>query len=127
MKLHVHLDQQGRPDVVHEVADDALAPAGWEAMSVAEYEEFVSEFPAPPEPAPQSEPEQLSKLSIRRKLRAIGKEEAFDAFLASAPQVLADWQDAQVLLTSDPLFTTYAPVVKSALGLSDAQFAELLA
>lgn len=69
---------------------------------------------------------QVSKLSVRRKLRALNKEAALDAFLDANPTARADWDDAQFLNTTDPIFTTYAGAVKTALSLSDEQFASLL-
>jgi hypothetical protein len=69
----------------------------------------------------------VSKLTLRRRIRALGKEALFDAALDAMPNARADWDDAQSLRTDDPLFTTYAPQFKQALDLTDAQFAALLA
>lgn len=71
-------------------------------------------------------PREISKLTIRRRLRELGKETAFNAFLSNVPMALADWNDSTVLLTTDPLFTEYAPMVKISLGLNDNQFADLI-
>lgn len=74
-------------------------------------------------PAPARE---LSKLVIRRKLREMGKEVAFDAALDAVPHARTDWDDAQVILTSDPLFTTSADALKQAVGLTSEQLNELI-
>jgi hypothetical protein len=76
-------------------------------------------------PAPA--PRELSKLTLRRRLRALGKEATFDAALDLIPNARADWDDAQTLRTDDPLFTDAAPAFKSALDLTDEQFTALLA
>lgn len=78
-------------------------------------------------PAPEQPPRELSKLTLRRRIRALGKEAALDAALDAVPNARADWDDAQALRTDDPLFTTQAPAFKSALSLTDEQFTALLA
>lgn len=70
---------------------------------------------------------ELSKLTLRRRIRALGKEALFDAALDAIPHARADWDDAMSLRTDDPLFTTSAANFKAALGLTDAQFDALLA
>lgn len=87
-------------------------------------EEMQAIFALPAAPATARE---LSKLTLRRRLRALGKEEAFDAALDAIPHARADWVDAQSLRTDDALFTSSAPALKAALGLTDEQFAELIA
>jgi hypothetical protein len=72
-------------------------------------------------------PHDVSKLTLRRRIRALGKEALFDAALDALPNARADWDDAQTLRTDDPLFTTYAPQFKAALKLTDAEFDSLLA
>lgn len=125
MKLHVKCNEDGRPEVVHQV-EDGRAPAGWQSMTVAEYDAIMASFPAAVDPDPIPEARQISKLAVRRKLRAMNKEAGLDAFLNANPTARADWDDAQFLLTTDPLFTTYASAVKTALSLGDEQFAELI-
>src|SRR6476660_2351359 len=50
----------------------------------------------------------LSKRKIRLALREMGKESAFDAFLDQSG-ARPDCTGAQVIMTDDLLFTTYAP------------------
>lgn len=78
-------------------------------------------------PAPAAPGRDLAKLTLRRRLRDIGKEEAFDAALDSIPHARRDYDDAQTLNTADPLFTTAAPLLKSTLQITDEQFAALIA
>lgn len=78
-------------------------------------------------PTPVAPPREISKLTLRRRIRSLGKEAAFDAALDAVPNARADWDDAQVLRTDDPLFTTQAAAFKAALALSDEQFSALLA
>lgn len=72
------------------------------------------------------EPKEISKLTLRRRLRAMGKEAAFDDLLDVTPNARRDWEDAQALRTDDPMFTTQAPAMKAALGLTDSQFSDLV-
>lgn len=78
-----------------------------------------------PKPAPAAR--ELSKLTLRRRLRDLGKEDLFDSTLDSIPHARADWDDARVIRTDDPLFTTNANAFKAALGLTNEQFTALLA
>jgi hypothetical protein len=99
------------------------AAAEWVAAQLA-----AGWVPVHPAPEPQApEPRDVSKLTLRRRIRALGKEAQFDAALDAMPNARADWDDAQNLRTDDPLFTTYAPQFKTALDLTDAQFDALLA
>lgn len=75
-----------------------------------------------PEPTPRVWP----KLVMRRRLRALGKEEVFDAFLDSSPSLRKDWDDCVELVSTDPMFVAHADAVKSALGMTDEEWAELL-
>jgi hypothetical protein len=68
----------------------------------------------------------LSKLGIRRKLRAMGKEDAFNTALAALPHAQADWDDAQEIRTDDALFVENAAALKTAVGLTDDEFASIL-
>ncbi len=96
---------------------------GWVQQDAAPTEEQIAAVVAACYPPP---PVQLSKLSIRRKLRAMEKENEFDDFLDAQPQAKADWNDSSFVLSNDPMFTTYSPYVKSALALSDEQFASII-
>jgi hypothetical protein len=51
-------------------------------------------IPTPPAPF------DVSKLSLRRALRAIGLEGALNAFIAANPTAKADWDDATILRTA---------------------------
>lgn len=79
---------------------------------------------APAAPAPGRD---IAKLTIRRRLRELGKEAAFDAALDAIPHARTDYDDATTLNTADPLFTQAAPLLKATLGLTDAEFTALLA
>jgi hypothetical protein len=76
--------------------------------------------------AAKAPPVQLSKLGIRRKLRAMGKESAFDSALAAVPNAQKDWDDATCILSNDPLFVANKAALQSAIGLTDDQFNSLL-
>lgn len=73
------------------------------------------------------QPKTWSKLTIRRRLRALGVEEAFNNFLNSNPQLKDDWNDCVELKSSDPMFIVHANTVKEILGLTDEMWEELLA
>ena len=68
----------------------------------------------------------ISKLAVRRQLRAWGKESAFEAMLDGFPNVRNDWNDAVELKTDDPLFSTHREAFKAALGLSEEQFTTIM-
>lgn len=91
-------------------------------VSEAELMAALASAPVPPPP-----PREIAKLTLRRRLRVLGKEDAFDAALNSIPHARSDYDDAQSLSTADPIFTTAAPLLKQALGLTDEQFVSLLA
>lgn len=105
--------------VVRGVVTSIKAPR---AVTSAELAAALAAAPAPTPPG-----RDLAKLTVRRRLRDMGKEDAFDAALDSIPHARRDYDDAQTLNTADPLFTTAAPLLKSALGITDAQFAALIA
>lgn len=73
-----------------------------------------------------AEADDLSKLVLRRRLRKVGLEEAFNAALEANPQAKADWADAQVISTSDPLVRMMLPQLQTALHLSDQVIDKLL-
>ena len=79
-----------------------------------------------PIPTPPIPVRTISKLAIRRQLRAWGMEAAFEAVLDAVPHARADWNDCQDIRTNDPLFVAHKDDFKAALGLSDEQFAALL-
>lgn len=61
----------------------------------------------------------MSKLGLRRALRARGLEAALDGFLAADPQALHDWQDSQVVRLDDPLMQAALPAFRQLAGLTD--------
>jgi hypothetical protein len=83
------------------------------------YAEPVAEAPAVPR--------DISKLLLKRRLEALGKWETFKAVLAASPSLDDEFWLAQTINTGDPMFTTHAASIKSALSLTDEQFDSLLA
>lgn len=77
---------------------------------------------APVETGPPPVPAEVSKLRLKRALRAEGLEPAFKAALAAASvEVQEDWADAAAIERADPLVTTFA----GALGLTNEQVDDL--
>jgi hypothetical protein len=68
----------------------------------------------------------VSKLSLRRALRQIGMEPALNAFLAANPTAKADWDDATILRTDDPLLVAAMPALCQQAGISAEQAQTLL-
>ena len=68
----------------------------------------------------------VSKLAVRRKLRELGLESMLDNFLAADPTRQKDWDDSQILLTTDPLLVSSIPAFAAATGTTDAQVIDLL-
>jgi len=68
----------------------------------------------------------LSKLVLTRRLRVLGKEDAFWAILDNDPVLYREFILAQEIRTNDPMFTVQAPQLKAALGLTDEQFNDLV-
>lgn len=89
-------------------------------------DEIIAHLNNPPAPVALAHRE-ISKLTIRRRLRALGKEAAFDAALDAIPHARTDWDDAQTVSTGDPMFTIYADSLRAAVGLTPEQFDALLA
>jgi len=79
-------------------------------------------------PLPSKKPvvKTLSKLMLTRRLRALGKEDAFWAILDNDPVLYREFILAQEIRTNDPMFTVQAPQLKAALGLTDEQFNDLV-
>jgi len=69
----------------------------------------------------------LSKLTITRRLRELGKEDDFWAILTAQPVLYREFILAQELRTDDAMFTVQAPQLKAALNLTNDQFNALLA
>jgi len=94
---------------------DAELAAGWEPepMPVAVAVDTISAG--------------VTKLTIMRRLSALGKWTTFKALLASLPEEVQDaWSLAQEIRPDDPLFLANAAALKALLGLSDDQFTALL-
>jgi hypothetical protein len=71
---------------------------------------------------------EVSKLTLMRRLDALGKWGAFKSLLAQLPEIAQDaWTLAQAIRADDPIFVTYAETIKASLGLTDEQFTALLA
>ena len=68
----------------------------------------------------------VSKLAVRRKLRELGLEAMLDDFLAANPTRQKDWDDSQILLTTDPLLVASIPAFAAATGATDAAITDLL-
>jgi hypothetical protein len=73
-----------------------------------------------------AEPFEVSKLSLRRALRQIGLEPALNAFLAANPTAKADWDDATIIRTDDPLLVAAMPALCAQAGISAEQAQALL-
>jgi hypothetical protein len=98
----------------------------------AEYQAFLASGGTPDE-VPYVAPEpghlpvmRISKLKLRRNLRALGLEGALDAYLAAHPTALADWNDATELREDDPLLASAIPDMAAAAGITTEQAQELL-
>jgi hypothetical protein len=61
---------------------------------------------------------QISKLRLRRALRAAGLETAFDAALAGNPQWSEDWADATELRSDDPMLLAALPALAAGAGMT---------
>ena len=99
--------------------------SGADEPSAEDAEDCIQNPRTPPAPPP--EPRELSKLILTRRLRAMGKEDAFWAVLDASPVLRREWLSSQVVRTDDPMFTAIAEDLKVAIGLSDVDFAALLA
>ena len=69
----------------------------------------------------------VTKLTIKRRLDALGKWETFKAILAQAPEAVQDdWTLAQEIRADDPIFTANREAFQTALGLSNLEMDSLL-
>jgi hypothetical protein len=68
----------------------------------------------------------LSKLALRRALRARGLEPTLKALLKADQMAANDWADAVTLRLDDPVFAKMLPAFKAQAGMTDAQIAELV-
>lgn len=62
----------------------------------------------------------LSKLAVRRELRAMGMEEMLDQYLETNPVYKRDWMDADALELADPAFASAWDVMKQQIENPDA-------
>jgi hypothetical protein len=78
--------------------------------------------------APAPVPTGISKLTLKRRLDALGKWSAFKAFLVSLGEAAVDeFNLAAEIRPSDPMYQQIAPLAKQALGLTDEEYTALLA
>lgn len=106
-----------------EVAGQQVGPHTSEAALLAlDCEVYVEPPPVPVEPPGL----QISKLRLRRGLRAAGLEAAFDAALAGNAEWAADWADATELSSDDPILLAALPALAAAAGLTVEQAQALL-
>jgi hypothetical protein len=127
LKLFGDIDALGKPVLTAEQQKRVLA---YYADDVALFESIKAAgqvYTPPPIEQPKPAPYSLSKLAIRRKLRAMGLEEAFDKALASDPTVQHDWDDATEIRTDDPIVVQVLPKFMTALGVDEKALAALLA
>ena len=75
-------------------------------------------YPAVALPDPMLSAE-LSKLRLRRALRARGLEPVLEALLESGGTAAADWADAVTLRMDDPLLAALLPVFRAQAGVTD--------
>jgi|DEB0MinimDraft_6_1074348.scaffolds.fasta_scaffold03993_4 Asp-tRNA(Asn)/Glu-tRNA(Gln) amidotransferase C subunit len=69
----------------------------------------------------------VTKLTIKRRLDALGKWETFKAILAQAPEAVQDeWTLAQEIRADDPMFTANRDAFRDALGMTEEEFEGIL-
>ena len=102
-------------DTMEEHAARVLQILGGNAAAVLQSLINGEELP----PLPQRPVSKVSKLKLRRALREIGMEDKLDAFLTG--KALADWNDAQFLLVTDPLLSVAVPEFAKAAGIPAEQ------
>jgi len=113
-----HATQVG--DVIH--FDDGL-PAPTQAELDATHAAALAAWTA----AQTAVPASITKLTLKRRLDALGKWEAFKTFLESmGPQAVEDFSLAAEIRPTDPMFQQIAPLAKAALGLTDEAYHSLL-
>jgi len=89
---------------------------GWRVIDLSP-EEIAARNPVRP----------VTKLTLMNRLLALGKWETFKAILASQSTIVRDaWALAQDIRSDDPLFAANREVFRTALGLPEEEFDELL-
>jgi hypothetical protein len=69
----------------------------------------------------------ITKLTLMRRLDALGKWGAFKSIMAQMPEVIQDaWDLALEIKSDDPLFVANAEYLKEALDLTDEEFESIL-
>jgi hypothetical protein len=113
---------EDRPDYdpetarIERVLDETLLIDGWRVVDLT-----------PEEIAQRNRPKPITKLTIKRRLEALGKWETFKAILAQSPESVQDeWTLAQEIRADDPMFSANKESFRLALGLTEQQFNELL-
>ncbi len=75
-------------------------------------------------PIPREAILRVSKLDIRRRFRAMGKEAILDAIIGSSPEAMKDWADATEIASDDPLVVAMLPELEKA-GLTPLEIESL--
>jgi len=115
------------PTVTEEDPDDLpeLDAGQVEAFNLA-YAKLIAAYESSYPVVVEEVPFAVSKLAVRRKLRELGLESMLDTFLSANPTRQKDWDDSQILLTTDPLLVSSIPAFAAATGTTDAQIIDLL-
>jgi len=111
----------------HPVAAPGVAFTGHESAADMALFGYVPVIEPPSDPMPSTPLVfSISKLALRRALRAANLESVFNQALSSNPQWAADWADAQELRSDDPLLLEALPQLASLANLSEEQAMDLL-
>lgn len=116
--LPVPVDQSRLGELVPGINQAAIA-------RVAELEsELANAIAGQPDDMPVAG---VTKLTIKRRLDALGKWEKFKAILAQAPEAVQDeWTLAQEIRADDPMFTANRDAFRDALGMTEEEFEGIL-
>lgn len=116
--LPVPIDQSRLVELVPGINQAAIA-------RVAELEsELANAIAGQPDDMPVAG---VTKLTIKRRLDALGKWEKFKAILAQAPESVQDeWTLAQEIRADDPMFTANRDAFRDALGMTEEEFEGIL-
>ena len=122
-------DFEGLPVPVDESRLGELVPGINQAAiaRVAELEDELAEAIAAGGRPDEIPVEGVTKLTIKRRLDALGKWETFKAILAQAPEAVQDeWTLAQEIRSDDPIFAANRETFRTALGMTNAEFDAVL-
>ena len=92
-------------------------PEGWTRLPESECSGLAEAPPPPPKLVP------VTKLMIKRRLGV--RWHVLKAVLDAMPEIREEWELAQEISPTDPLFSAHRQELQTALGLSDAEFAGL--